>query len=84
MHALGHTTVVGDTTAGETGSPFSRELQNGWTYQFPESIEYTLDGRTFEDIGLAPDVPVLNTSAQIVRNVDAQLARAIALAQGKP
>jgi carboxyl-terminal processing protease len=84
MRALGHTTVVGDTTAGETGSPFSRELQNGWTYQFPESIEYTLDGRTFEDIGLPPDVPVRNTSAQIVRGVDTQLARAIALAQGKP
>jgi carboxyl-terminal processing protease len=84
MHALGHTTVVGDTTAGETGSPFSRELQNGWTYQFPESIEFTLDGRTFEDAGLPPDVPVRNTSAQIFRNVDTQLARAIALAQGKP
>jgi hypothetical protein len=84
MRALGHTTVVGDTTAGETGSPFSRELQNGWTYQFPESIEFTLDGRTFEDIGLAPDVPARNTSAQIVRGVDTQLARAIALAQGKP
>jgi C-terminal processing protease CtpA/Prc len=84
MHALGHTTVVGDTTAGETGSPFSRELQNGWTYQFPESVEFTLDGKTFEDIGLPPDVPVRNTSAQIARNVDTQLARTIALAQGKP
>lgn len=84
MRALGHTTVVGDTTAGETGSPFSRELQNGWTYQFPESIEFTLDGKAFEDIGLPPDVPVRNTSAQIGRNVDTQLARAIALAQGKP
>jgi carboxyl-terminal processing protease len=80
LRALGHTTVVGDTTAGETGSPFARELQNGWTYQFPESIEYTLAGNTFEDIGLAPDVAVRNTGPQIAANVDAQLVRAIALA----
>lgn len=80
MHALGHTTVVGDTTAGEAGSPFARELQNGWTYQFPESIEYTLDGTAFEDIGLPPDVPVKNTNQQIQARIDAQLERAIALA----
>lgn len=80
MRALGHTTVVGDTTRGETGSPVARELQNGWSYQFPESIEYTLDGREFENIGLPPDVTVLNSFQQIDRLVDAQLSRAIALA----
>jgi carboxyl-terminal processing protease len=80
MRALGHTTVVGDTTAGETGSPVSRELQNGWSYQFPESIEYTLDGREFEDIGLPPDVPVVSTADEVVKGIDAPLARAIALA----
>lgn len=80
MHALGQTTVVGDTTAGETGSPFARELQNGWTYQLPESIEYTLAGDSFEDIGIPPDVPVQNTNRQLQVNIDAQLERAIALA----
>lgn len=80
MRALGHTTVVGDTTAGEAGSPFARELQNGWSYQFPESIEYTLAGDTFEDIGLPPDAPVQNTNRQLQANIDAQLAAAISLA----
>lgn len=80
MRALGRTTVVGDTTGGQAGSPLVRELQNGWTYQFPESIEYTLDGRAFEDIGLPPDVPIQNTSDEINHLVDAQLERAIALA----
>ncbi len=80
MRALGHTTVVGDTTGGQAGSPIARELQNGWAYQFPESIEYTLDGRVFEDVGLPPDVAVQNTQAEINGNVDAQLERAIALA----
>jgi hypothetical protein len=80
MSAMGRTTVVGDTTAGETGSPFARELQNGWSYQFPESIEYTLAGGTFEAVGLAPDVPVKNTSRQLTANIDSQLALAINLA----
>ena len=84
MRGLGNTTVVGDTTAGETGSPFARELQNGWSYQFPESIELTLDGHVFEDIGLPPDVTVENAYADIQRQVDAQLARALGLAAGKP
>jgi peptidase S41-like protein/tricorn protease-like protein len=84
MRAVGHTTVVGDTTGGVAGSPFARELQNGWTYQFPESMELTLDGRMFEDIGLPPDVPSHNTTVQINELVDTQLERAIALATGNP
>lgn len=84
MHALGRSTVVGDTTAGETGSPFARELQNGWSYQFPESIEYTINGNTFEDVGLPPDQPLQNTQAQIQRNIDAQMQRAITLASQAP
>lgn len=80
MRAVGKTTVVGDTTAGEAGSPFARELQNGWTYQFPESIEYTPSGSSFEDIGLAPDIAVRNTSRQIQAHIDSQLQLAITLA----
>jgi carboxyl-terminal processing protease len=80
MRSLGHTTVVGDTTAGETGAPFLRELQNGWSYQFPESIEYTLDGSVFEGIGLAPDVPVMNDRRPDSRLSDLQLERAVSIA----
>ncbi len=82
MRALGRTTVVGDTTAGETGSPFARELQNGWSYQFPESIEFTLDMKEFEDIGLPPDVFVQNAFATSSIPNDSQLQRAIGLAIG--
>jgi hypothetical protein len=80
MSALGHTTVVGDTTAGETGAPFLRELQNGWTYQFPESVESTIDGRVFEGIGLAPDQPIKNDERPYSKPSDLQLERAVALA----
>lgn len=80
MRGLGHTTVVGDTTAGETGAPFLRELQNGWSYQFPESIEYTLAGKVFEGIGLPPDVPVMNDRRPYSRLSDLQLERAVSIA----
>jgi carboxyl-terminal processing protease len=80
MKALGQTTVVGDTTAGETGGPFARELQNGWSYQFPESIEFGLDGQEFEGIGLGPDLVIHNSFGPTGLVVDAQLAKAIALA----
>lgn len=85
MQALGRTTVVGDTTAGQAGSPLARELQNGWTYQFPESIELTTAGAAFENIGLPPDLYVPNnTDLQHAQRVDVALARAIALASGPP
>jgi hypothetical protein len=80
MRGLGHTTVVGDTTAGETGAPFLRELQSGWSYQFPESIEYTLDGAVFEGLGLAPDAAVMNDWRPYSKDSDIQLERAIAIA----
>jgi carboxyl-terminal processing protease len=80
MRALGHTTTVGDTTGGQAGSPLVRELQNGWTYQFPESIEYTLGGTTFEDIGLPPDAPIQRKQSDINNGVDTQIERALALA----
>jgi carboxyl-terminal processing protease len=49
-------TVVGDTTAGASGGPVTRELANGWTYQLSEWMEFTADKRLFEEVGLAPDI----------------------------
>jgi hypothetical protein len=80
MKAAARATIVGDPTGGASGSPIVRELPNGWTYQYPEWIEYTLDNRTYEDIGLVPDVAVNATFADVQRSVDAQLARALQLA----
>ncbi len=80
MKAAARATIVGDSTGGASGSPIVRELPNGWTYQYPEWIEYTLENRTYENVGLAPDVVVSATFADVQRGVDAQLARALQLA----
>lgn len=81
MRVLPSVTLVGDTTAGASGGPIVRELSNGWTYQLSEWIEYTSDHRTFEQIGLAPDVVVKASAANANLGVDGALERALGLAQ---
>ena len=83
MHALPSTVVVGDTTAGASGGPIVRELANGWTYQLSEWIEYTADHRTFEGVGLAPDITVRETAADAAKGIDSALERAM-LSAGVP
>jgi carboxyl-terminal processing protease len=58
LRATGRVTVLGDTTAGASGGPVTRELPNGWSYQFSTWVAFTPERRTFEGIGLAPEVVV--------------------------
>jgi C-terminal processing protease CtpA/Prc len=80
MRSIPGVTVVGDTTAGASGGPIVRELANGWTYQLSEWIEYTTAYATFEDVGLAPDIVVKASAADMSRGSDPVLERALALA----
>ena len=81
MKALPSVTVVGDTTAGASGAPIVRELSNGWTYQLSEWVEYTPEREVYEDIGLPPHIVVRAKAADMAKNIDAVLDRAISLAQ---
>lgn len=83
MRALQRVTIVGDTTAGASGGPISRELANGWSYELSEWIEYTPGKKTFEGIGLGPDVVVRAAPTDVAAGKDAALERALALAGGK-
>jgi C-terminal processing protease CtpA/Prc len=78
MDALPLVTTMGDSTGGASGLPMTRELPNGWTYQLSTWIEYTLDGRVFENIGLGPDAYVPTSWPELLRGVDAVMDRAIA------
>ena len=82
MRSLPNVTILGDTTAGYSGGPIVRELANGWTYQLSEWIQYTIEHRSFEGVGLAPDVIVQATASDAAVSVDAALERAVALALG--
>ena len=79
MHSLPTVTVVGDTTIGASGGPLVRELANGWTYQLSQWVAFTADHKTFEGIGLAPDVALKGSNS--LSTTDAILERAIAIAR---
>jgi hypothetical protein len=68
---------LGDTTGGGSGNPIILTLPNGWTYWVPRWIMYTTDYKTYEGIGLAPDIPVQISTADSLASHDTILERAI-------
>ena len=57
MKSLDQVTVVGDTTGGGCGLPFTSELPNGWRVRFSSCPIMDAQGRLTE-FGVAPDVLV--------------------------
>jgi C-terminal processing protease CtpA/Prc len=68
---------IGDTSGGGSGNPVILQLPNGWSYWVSRWIEYTADKKTFEGIGLAPDIPINISAADSLASRDAVLERAI-------
>jgi hypothetical protein len=57
MSHLPHVTLVGDTSGGGGGAPYSGELMNGWTYRFSSTQFFNADMEHIEE-GVAPDIKV--------------------------
>ena len=76
MRELDQVTIVGDTTGGGCGLPFTSELPNGWRVRFSSCPIMDAQGRLTE-YGVAPDVRVDLDSAAPTR--DAILDTAITL-----
>ena len=57
MKSLGNVTIVGDTTGGGCGLPFTSELPNGWRVRFSSCPIMDNKGQLTE-FGVAPDVRV--------------------------
>ncbi|WP_372950016.1 S41 family peptidase [Mariniphaga sp.] len=74
---LPNVTLMGDTTNGAHGTMIGRELANGWFYSLvPQKVEL-YDGKTYEGIGLAPDILVKNQWSEIESGTDKTLQTAI-------
>ena len=57
MKSLDNVTIVGDTTGGGSGLPFTSELPNGWRVRFSSCTILDPQGQLTE-FGVAPDVRV--------------------------
>lgn len=76
---LPNVTLMGDTTNGAHGTMIGRELANGWFYSLvPQKVEL-YDGKSYEGIGLAPDILVKNQLTEIESGTDKTLETAIEL-----
>ena len=74
--------VVGDSTGGGAGMPFSGELPNGWAVRFSACPMYDKDGRSTE-FGIAPDYNVGLLDADVSRGKDTIIDFACALIMKK-
>jgi carboxyl-terminal processing protease len=72
---------VGARTAGSTGMPFVTEIAKGAALRVGSVHESFPDGKPFEGVGIAPTDPVPLTVADVRAHRDAQLARAVAIAE---
>lgn len=70
IRSLPNVTLIGDTTTGIFADTHIGKLPNGWEYRL--SIRKTSDknDKCLEDIGIAPDILVINTKQEIENGKD--------------
>lgn len=56
--ALPNVILMGDTTGGGGGLPNGGQLPNGWTYRFSISQLLDLNGNSYAEDGVPPDIPM--------------------------
>lgn len=69
MKCCPRVTVVGDSTGGGAGMPFSSELPNGWSVRFSACPMYDRD-KVSTEFGIAPDYEVALTASDLARGRD--------------
>ncbi|MEM9930437.1 MAG: S41 family peptidase [Bacteroidota bacterium] len=77
LQALPQVTTVGDTTSGAFSDTVNRELPNRWGYRIPVAEVFDASGRSWEGIGLPPDIVLRNTPEEIANGQDKMLEMAM-------
>jgi carboxyl-terminal processing protease len=78
MRTFKHVTQIGDTTAGDFSVIGTRSfLPNGWAYQYSVQMFLLPDGTSLDGIGIAPNIYIRNTKADIDAGKDKVLDKAI-------
>lgn len=71
-------TLIGERTGGGTGQPLAFDLPGGGTARICAKRDEYPDGHTFVGVGIAPDIEVRPTVADVRANRDPVLVRAMA------
>ncbi len=77
MSTFPNVTLMGDTSGGGGGIPFSFELPNGWVYRCSVSITTDCSGRNIE-FGVLPDIKVDLDPKDEAKGIDTMIERALA------
>lgn len=75
MKQMSQVTVMGDSTGGGSGMPFSSELPIGWSVRFSACPSYDVDMQQIE-AGIPPDIPCALDSAEALRGKDSMIEKA--------
>jgi carboxyl-terminal processing protease len=76
----GRAVLIGERTEGSSGQPVFLTFSNGMGVRVSARRHSFPDGRPFEGIGIAPDVEVVPTAAELRARLDPVLDRALARA----
>lgn len=76
----GRATLIGETTQGSAGLPYSYDFHNGMSLRIAIKREYFPDGSEFEGVGIKPDVEVHPMIENLKNGKDPMLDRALELA----
>jgi carboxyl-terminal processing protease len=71
--------ILGERTGGSSGQPYFRDLKYGMGISLSTKREYFPDGAAFEGVGIAPDMEVHTTAADLRAGKDPVLAEALAV-----
>ena len=77
MNQIATVTQLGDTTFGIFSDNPKRELPNGWIYSVSPGDFRAADGKSYEGIGIAPKIRVVNTKEDIAAGKDIVLEAAL-------
>lgn len=81
MREFPHVVVVGQTTAGALADTYIHRVSDGWAFGVPSNILRDARGRSWEGIGVVPDIWAASSPDQISRGQDYALEVAMAIAR---
>lgn len=77
----GRATLVGETSEGSSGLPYTYDFHNGMTLVIAVKRQYFPDGSEFEGVGVKPDIEVHPTIQSLKARQDMTLEKAIELSE---